>query len=113
MECPETGKLLHSCIQIGNTKMFLSDTNPRMANTHISAANFYLYLDDVDTTFKHANAVTEVNEISPVQDMFWGDRVGIVKDSFGIQWTLATHVRDVTPEELKEGQKKFATRKAA
>jgi uncharacterized glyoxalase superfamily protein PhnB len=99
---------MHACIQIGNSKLFLSDTNPRMANTTVSSANFYLYLDDVDATFQQAGKVAEVNEISPVQDMFWGDRVGIVKDSFGIQWTLATHMRDVSPEEMEEGRKKFA-----
>lgn len=113
MQCPDTGKVLHACIQIGNTKLFVSDMNPRMTNNSPSLSSFYLYLDDVDTAFKKANAVTEINEISPVEDMFWGDRVGIMKDSFGIQWTLATHVRDVTPEELKEGQKKFAAKKKA
>jgi predicted 3-demethylubiquinone-9 3-methyltransferase (glyoxalase superfamily) len=45
--------------------------------------------------------------------MFWGYRTGNLKDSFGISWTLATHVRDVSAEEMEQAQKKFAAGKAA
>ena len=41
----------------------------------------------------------------PVQDMFWGDRVGTVQDPFGYSWSLATHTKDLTPKELQEGAK--------
>ena len=44
--------------------------------------------------------------------MFWGDRTGCVKDSFGIMWTLATHVRDVSPEEMEEGSKNWSPKAA-
>jgi PhnB protein len=113
MECTETHKILHACIQIGNSKVFLSDTNPNMGCGTPSVTSFYLYVDDVDKAFAHANKQAGMNEISPVQDMFWGDRTGTFKDEFGISWTLATHVRDVSPSEMEEGRKKFIGKKAA
>ncbi len=56
-----------------------------------SSSAFYLYLDNVDATFKQAKQAG-LEETSAPQDMFWGDRVGNVKDRFGIQWTLATQL---------------------
>jgi hypothetical protein len=45
----------------------------------------------------------------PPQDMFWGDRYGVVVDPFGHNWSLATHIRDLTPEEMMQGmQEAFA-----
>jgi uncharacterized glyoxalase superfamily protein PhnB len=41
----------------------------------------------------------------PLNDAFWGDRYGILEDPFGHLWSIATHIRDVTPEELQEGMK--------
>lgn len=63
---------------------------------------FYIYLEDVDEAFQRAlDAGAETR--MPVQDMFWGDRVGTVQDPFGYSWSLATHVKDPTPRELEEG----------
>jgi hypothetical protein len=41
----------------------------------------------------------------PVEDMFWGDRVGTVQDPFGYSWSLATHIKDLTPQEIQQGAK--------
>lgn len=112
MECPGgTGKIMHACITIGDSKLFLADTNPQMGCATPSVSTFYVYLEDVDATFKQAKQAG-LAEASPVQDMFWGDRTGTVKDSFGIHWTLATHVRDVSPEEMEEARKKFGAKAA-
>lgn len=111
MESADKGKIMHACITIGDSKVFICDTNPQMCPT-ASVSNFYVYLDDVDVTFKQAKQAG-LTENSPVQDMFWGDRTGNLKDSFGISWTLATHVRDVSAEEMEQAQKKFAAGKAA
>jgi len=111
MEGSEKGKLMHACIVIGNSKLCLSDTDPRMSPAAY-ASSFYLYLDDVNATFKQAKAAG-LTELFPVRDMFWGERTGALQDSFGIRWTLATHVRDVSEEEMKQGQKQFASGKAA
>lgn len=113
MECPESKKIMHACIQIGNSKIFLSDTNPAVGCNTPSVSGFYVYFEDVDTAFKQANKQAGMNEIMPVQDMFWGDRTGTLRDEFGISWTLATHVRDVSPAEMEEGRKKFMEKRAA
>jgi len=106
-----SGKIMHSCIQIGNSKIFIADTNPEMGCSTPSASTFYVYVDDVDATFKQAKQAG-ANELYPVQDMFWGDRTGSLKDSFGITWTLATHVRDVSQDEMEEAKKKFGKKAA-
>jgi uncharacterized glyoxalase superfamily protein PhnB len=108
----EKGKIMHACIMIGNSKVFLCDAAPEMGCATPSASSFYLYFDNVDSAFKTATGAG-LNELSPVQDMFWGDRTGSLQDSFGNRWTLATHVRDVSKEEMEEGRKKFASKKAA
>lgn len=106
------GKIAHAVIEIGNSKLFLMDTNPKM-DAKPSASSFYVYVDDVDSTFKQAKQAG-LSEKFPVTDMFWGDRMGALTDSFGIKWTLATKVREVSPAELEEGAKKmFGGAKAA
>lgn len=100
------GKIMHACIKIGDSNLFLADINPEMGAGTPSQSSFYVYLNDVDATFKQARTVG-LSEVYPVKDMFYGDRVGTVKDPFGIQWTLATHMRDVSPEEMEEARKKF------
>jgi PhnB protein len=109
MTCPETGKIMHACLQIGSSKLFLADTNSQCPAA--SASYFYLYFDDVDATFRQATKAG-LQEVSPVQDMFWGDRVGNVKDQFGNGWMIATHTRDISPQEMEEARKKFGKRAA-
>jgi PhnB protein len=111
MECPESNKIMHACIEIGNSKVFLSDANPE-TGCNPTVSSFYAYIDDVDVSFEQATEAG-LQALSPVEDMFWGDRTGTVKDSFGITWTLAKHVRDVSLEELEEAKQKFAKSKAA
>jgi PhnB protein len=60
----------------------------------------YLYVPDCDTAYARAIAAGGVS-ISEPQTMYYGDRHGAVRDSNGNQWYLATHVEDVTPEELE------------
>jgi PhnB protein len=59
-----------------------------------------IYCEDVDTVLKRAMAAG-AKELRPVQNQFYGDRSGMVTDPFGHQWTVATHVEDVPPEEMK------------
>ncbi len=103
LNCADSGKIMHACIQVGTSKIFLCDTHPEMCAAP-TQSNFYLYFKDVDATFKQAKQAG-MQESSPVQDMFWGDRTGNVKDAFGNSWTLATHVRDVSPEEMEKAAK--------
>lgn len=103
MAC-EDGKIMHAVLAIGSSKLFLSDAMPGMPPT---VSSFYVYLDDVDASIQKAKDAG-MEEVYPTMDMFWGDRVGVVRDAFGNHWSLATHVREVSKEEMKEGGKKFS-----
>lgn len=71
-----------------------------------STTNFYLYVNNADEFF--TKALEKGATVSmPLADMFWGDRVGMLKDPFGHFWSVATHTKDVSPEELKQGVEKF------
>lgn len=102
----EPGKIMHACITIGNSKIFLADVSPNMGDGKPSNSTFYVYFDNVDTIFKQATQAG-LKETFPVKDMFWGDRMGSLQDKFGIKWTVATHVRDVSPAEMEEAKKQF------
>ena len=107
MECPESKKIMHACIEIGDSKIFLADEMPGMCAA--TTSSFYMYMPDVDASFATAKKAG-LKEISAVQDMFWGDRTGSMEDSFGIRWTVATHQRDVSPQDMEKGQKEFMER---
>jgi PhnB protein len=59
-----------------------------------------IYLPDVDAVFARAVAAGATAQQAPT-DQFWGDRMGSLKDPFGHQWSLATHVEDVAPDEME------------
>ena len=71
-----------------------------------SPISLYLYVSDADAVF--AQAVAAGAQVTmPLADMFWGDRVGQVKDPFGYLWMIATHKQDLTPEQVQRGAVKF------
>ena len=111
LECPETKKIMHACFKIGDSNIFISDANPAKGCA-ATTSSFYAYIEDVDASFKQAKQAG-LQETQAVEDRFWGDRTGTVKDSFGTTWTLATHVRDVTVEEIEEAQRKLSKAEAA
>lgn len=103
MPGPE-GRIMHAEIRIGNSTLMLSDENPeqgQISPTTLggSGCSVMLYTDDVDATFKQAVAAGATAVMPPV-DMFWGDRMGNLKDPFGHSWAVATHKEDVSPEEM-------------
>lgn len=101
------GKILHACLQIGSSKMFLSDYRYTDEGISSDSLRFYLYVDDVDALCMRAveNGFEQIS--MPPEDMFWGDRVGAVRDTFGVLWTIATHQRDPSSEDIEKGQKDF------
>lgn len=105
MKSPD-GKIMHAVLEIGNSKIFLADEFCK-GESKASNSSFYLYVPDVDNSFSQAKSAG-LTEIMPVTDMFWGDRLGAVTDKFGISWTLATHVKDVSDDEMKKGAEDFA-----
>ena len=73
---------------------------------------FYLYVNDADAWQKRA-LEAGAKEVMPVQDMFWGDKMGCVLDPFGHKWNIATHVRDLSVDEIKKGQDAWMREMAA
>jgi len=104
------GRLMHALINIGDSMVMLVDEYPEYGSLGPKARNgtsvtLHMYVEDADKQFKQAlDAGCTVQ--MPLDDMFWGDRYGIVQDPFGHQWSIATHIRDVSPEEIMAGAAK-------
>jgi uncharacterized glyoxalase superfamily protein PhnB len=103
---PGTDKVMHACLEIGTSRFFISESM-QIAPT---VSSFYLYRDNADQAFTQAKQAG-MQEVSAPADMFWGDRMGTLKDRFGITWSVATHMRDVSPDEMQEAMKKMAASK--
>jgi len=109
MDGPD-GRVGHAELQIGDSRIMLADENQSMGATSAttignSPVSLYLYLPDVDRVVE--KAVAEGAKIlKPVQDQFYGDRSGFLQDPFGHFWGIATHIEDVSPQEMKERMKK-------
>jgi uncharacterized glyoxalase superfamily protein PhnB len=103
------GKLTHAMIRIGDSNLMLVDEFPDWGSLGPkslkgSPVTIHLYVEDVDATV--ARAVAAGAKITmPVNDMFWGDRYGKIEDPCGHHWSIATHVRDVSAEEIQAGAK--------
>jgi PhnB protein len=99
------GKIMHAELVIGNSIIMLSDEWPEFGalspqSIGGSPMGLHIYLDGVDAAFDRAvKAGAEVE--MPVMDQFWGDRYGKLKDPFGHKWSIATHVKDMTGDEMK------------
>jgi PhnB protein len=108
MEAPG-GKIGHAELKIGDSILMLSDAFPQTTSRSPSelggtTAGVFIYAEDVDSVVSRAvKAGAQVTQ--EVEDMFWGDRFGSVKDPFGHVWSIATHVEDVPPEEIAERAK--------
>ena len=100
------GKLIHACVRIGDSHVMLVDENPQWGclgplALKGSPITIHLQVGDVDAVFDQA-VKTGAKITMPVADMFWGDRYGRVEDPFGHHWAIATHIRDVSPEEIRQ-----------
>ncbi len=97
-------KLGHAELQIGDSRLFLADEFPQQgcqAPNGSSPVTIHLYVDDVDTVFDRAVKAGATAAMPPA-DMFWGDRFSKIVDPFGHHWSIATHVEDLTPEQMQE-----------
>jgi PhnB protein len=103
LPAPE-GKIGHAELEIGDSVIMLADEFPEMQALSPNTlggtpVSFCLYVEDVDARFKQAIAAGG-RETRPLKDQFYGDRSGTFEDPFGHTWTIATHVEDVSPEEM-------------
>jgi PhnB protein len=99
------GRIGHAEIKIGNSPIMLADEFPEMGARSAqsiggSPVGLCLYVEDVDALTRQAVAAG-ATVVKPVEDQFYGDRSGTVKDPYGHQWTIATHKEDVPVEEMQ------------
>jgi uncharacterized glyoxalase superfamily protein PhnB len=104
------GKIMHAQMRIGDSFFMLADDFPdygcvgplALKNTPVY---IHLYVEDVDALYAQA-VEAGAKPIMQVADMFWGDRYGQLEDPFGHRWSIATHKRDMTPEQMREEMQK-------
>jgi uncharacterized glyoxalase superfamily protein PhnB len=106
------GKLMHAMMRIGDSSVMLVDEFPEWNSLGPKAlkgspVTIHLYVEDVDAFVKRAVAAG-AKITMPIDDMFWGDRYGKLEDPFGHHWSVATHTRDVSPDEMKQAMQKMA-----
>jgi len=105
MEAPG-GKIGHAELKIGDSHVMLSDPFPQASTRPPkelggTSASIFMYVEDVDAVVQKAvDAGATVT--MEVEDQFWGDRFGSITDPFGHNWSIATHIEDLTPEEIEE-----------
>lgn len=112
LEMPD-GKIAHAEIRIGNSVLMMSEENEQWGNlSPLTLGNspvfLMIYVPDVDAAFARAIAAG-ATQVRPVEDQFYGDRAGTLKDPFGYQWTLATHVENVSTEEAQRRMEKMTS----
>jgi PhnB protein len=111
MPGPDGRTIMHAEIQIGNSIVMMGEENPSMGCSSPKALNgspvtMMIYTTNCDQTFQQAVSAGATANMPPM-DMFWGDRYGRLTDPFGHQWAIATHQKDLTPQEIEKGQKEF------
>ena len=110
MDAPD-GKVGHAELRIGDSVIMLADENVAMGNRSAesigaSPVSLHVYLPDVDKTFEKAVS-GGAKILKPVEDQFYGDRSGFLRDPFGHLWGIATHKEDVSAQEIEKRMKQM------
>ena len=108
MPAPD-GRIIHAGLRIGGHHLFLADDFPEYCGGKSRTATalggtpvtIHRYVEDCDAVIKRATDAG-ASVIMPAEDMFWGDRYGVVQDPYGHNWSIATHVRDMSDQEMAE-----------
>ena len=111
------GTIMHAELKIGDSLLFVNDEFPgggaRPPGPDAPpTASIMLYVPDVDAAFQRA-VQAGATRAMPVMDAFWGDRGGMLIDSFGVPWFIATHVNDMTAEEMRRASEAAVRRMEA
>ena len=113
IDMPGTDLVMHASFKVGNSIMFLSDpvpgTDRKPPKDGPASTAFYLYVADADASYAQALAHGMTAAGNGPEDMFWGDRTAVASDLFGYNWTFATKIRDVSPEEMMEAMKQMGS----
>jgi PhnB protein len=116
MPAPDGKRIMHAAIRIDDRPLFLNDDFPEFCGGKSQSpkalggtpVTIHRYVEDCDAAIQRAKDAGATVKMPP-EDMFWGDRYGVVTDPFGHSWSLATHLRDLTPEQMNKGmQEAFA-----
>jgi PhnB protein len=104
MKAPD-GKVMHAELMIGDSILMMSDEFQEFGSLSPqsiggSPMGLHIYVDNVDAAFDRAVKAGAQVEM-PVIDQFWGDRYGRLKDPFGHKWSIATHTKDMSMDEMK------------
>ncbi len=110
MPMPDGQRIMHAEVKVNGTPIMMADEMPEFGSQSPltlqgTPVSLHLYVPDVDAAYARAQEAGCV-AFMPPQDMFWGDRFGRLKDPYGHEWSMATHVRDVTPEEMRDAAAK-------
>jgi uncharacterized glyoxalase superfamily protein PhnB len=105
------GSIMHAEIRIGDSTVMLGDEMPEQGGRGPKSyggtpVSLFIYRDNVDTAWKRALDAGG-KSIMPLTDQFWGDRAGCFEDPFGHRWWLSQHVKDLSPEELRQAADAF------
>jgi PhnB protein len=109
---PDGRRIMHASMRIGTSFIYLVDDFPEFCEGKSESpktlkgtpVTIHRYVKDCDAAVKKAQDAG-ATVIMPPMDMFWGDRYGVVVDPFGHKWSIATHVKDLTPAEVEAGMK--------
>lgn len=109
---PDGRRIMHAAMRIGGGIVFLVDDFPEFCGGKAASpralngtpVTIHRYVEDCDAAIKRAADAGATVQMPP-DDMFWGDRYGVVTDPFGHSWSFATHVKDLTPAEMAAGMK--------
>lgn len=107
------GSIGHAELTIGDSTILLNDEFPGMstAPTGLGGSYLFLYVEDCDAVFNAAVAAG-AKVTMPLADQFWGDRFGKLTDPYGYNWGIATHVEDLSPEEIDRRSKEWMAKAA-
>ncbi len=108
---PDGKTIMHAEIKIGDSRVMLNDEIPQMKclspqSLGGSSCGIFLYVENADDVFNKAVSAGAKSQM-PMMDAFWGDRFGSIIDPFGHVWSIATHKKDMTHEELKKAGEEF------
>jgi uncharacterized glyoxalase superfamily protein PhnB len=115
MNVPGSDKVAHAELNIRGSILMLGDECPEMGffapkGETAQPSSVFIYVEDVDATMEKALKLGSKIAM-PVMDMFWGDRYGKFVDPFGHLWGIATHTKDVTPEDCAKGMEEWSKKK--
>jgi PhnB protein len=110
MLAPDGKRVMHGAMVIDGKPIFFVDDFPEYCGGKSGTAQalggspvtIHRYVTDCDAAIQRA-VDAGATVVMPAQDMFWGDRYGVIVDPYGHKWSIATHIKDLTPDQIEQG----------